>query len=337
MQGGAQLWWAPPWLILQPMMAYTIRRILWIIPVLWVIATITFFIMQAVPGGPFESEKSRPPALQKAIEEKYGLDDPLYVQYGNYLWNAVQLDFGISITRQDEPVTDTIRRSGFISMQIAVFALIVATLVGLPLGILSALQHNGPLDYLGVLFATIGASVPHFVLGVFLSIGFAVNLGWFDLLGWGGPAQARDLFNPSAYDWRNMVLPLISLSMLPAAYIARVTRASMLEVLNQDYVRTARAKGLSEYRVVVRHSVRNAFIPVLTVIGPLAALLLSGSFIIETMFNIPGIGRESINAVLRRDYGLIMGTALFYGLVVALANLVIDLLYAVVDPRIRYQ
>jgi oligopeptide transport system permease protein len=209
--------------------------------------------------------------------------------------------------------------------------------VGVVLGTVSALQHNGPFDYLGVLFATVGASVPHFVLGAFLSILFAVNLGWFDLLGWGGPKGARDLLDPSAYDWRRMVLPVISISMLPAAYIARITRASMLEVLNQDYIRTARAKGLPQFRVVMRHSIKNALIPVLTVIGPIAAIFVSGSFIIETMFSINGIGRESINAVRQRDYGLIMGTTLFYALIVTVSSLVVDLLYAVVDPRIRYR
>jgi oligopeptide transport system permease protein len=166
---------------------------------------------------------------------------------------------------------------------------------------------------------------------------FSVNLGWFDQFGWGGPEQARDLLNPSAYDWNNMVLPVIALAALPAAYIARVTRASVLEVLNQDYIRTARAKGLREFRVVARHTIKNALIPVLTVIGPIAALLLSGSFIIESMFNINGIGREFIVSVQRRDYGLIMGTIILYAFTVAVINLIVDLMYAVVDPRIRYR
>jgi oligopeptide transport system permease protein len=319
------------------MAAYTIRRVLWIIPVLWVIATVTFFIMQAVPGGPFESEKTRPPELQRALDDKYGLDDPIWQQYGRYMWKLGQFDLGIGTARLGEPVTKTIQRSGFVSLQIALLGLLLATSVGLVLGTISALQHNGPLDYLGVLFATVGASVPHFVLGAFLSIVFAINLEWFDLVGWGGPKSPRDVFDPSAYDWRTMVLPVLALSMLPAAYVARVTRASMLEVLNQDYIRTARAKGLREYRVVMRHAVKNALIPVLTIIGPIAALLVSGSFIIETMFGINGIGRESIKAVLQRDYGLIMGTTLFFALVVALSNLIVDLLYAAVDPRIRYR
>jgi oligopeptide transport system permease protein len=317
------------------MLGYTLRRILWIIPVLWVIATITFFLMHAVPGGPFTREKERPPALERAIQAEYGLDKPLYEQYGNYLWNVARGDLGISF-QDRRPVMDTIRTSGFISIQIATLSLIFALVIGLTLGTLSALKHNGPLDYLGVIFATIGASVPHFVLGAFLSILFAVNLGWFELLGWGGPQAARDLLNPSAYEYKKMLLPVIALSTLPAAYIARVTRASLLEVLHQDYIRTARAKGLRESRVILAHTLKNAMIPVLTVVGPIAAILVSGSFIIETMFNINGIGKESIEAVRQRDYGLIMGTTLLFTLIVSVSNLVVDLLYAAVDPRIRY-
>jgi oligopeptide transport system permease protein len=319
------------------MAAYTIRRVLWIVPVLWVIATITFFMMKAIPGGPFVYDKTRPAAQEAAINAKYGLDQPVYQQYGNYLWNLLHLDFGISFRSGNRPVSEIILDSGFTSLQIAVLCLVVAVTIGLVFGTISALNHNGPLDYAGVMFATIGASVPHFVLAAFLSIIFAVNLGWLKIVGWGGPENASDLFNPDAYDWRKMVLPVIALSMLPAAYIARVTRASVLEVLNQDYIRTARAKGLAEPRVVVRHALKNALIPVLTVIGPIAALLLSGSFIIETMFGIDGLGRQSINSLQNRDYGVIMGTTLVYALIVSLATLVVDLLYAVVDPRIRYR
>lgn len=318
------------------MLAYTIRRVLWIIPVLWVIATITFFMMHAVPGGPFTRDKERPPALEAAVQREYGLDQPIYEQYARYIGDLVRGDLGISFHNR-QPVTDTILDRAFTSLQIAVLTLIVAVTVGMVLGVLSALNHNGAGDYIGVFLATAGASVPHFIVAIFLVIIFSVNLGWFDQLGWGGPGTAGDLFNPSAYEPRKMVMPVLALSTLPAAYIARVTRASMLEVLNQDYIRTARAKGLSETRIVLRHTLKNAMIPVLTVIGPIAALLASGSFIIESMFNIGGIGREAILAAQRRDYGLIMGTALFYALIVSVANLVVDLLYAVVDPRIRYR
>jgi oligopeptide transport system permease protein len=164
-----------------------------------------------------------------------------------------------------------------------------------------------------------------------------VNLHWFKLLGWGGPITASEMFDASAYDWRKVVIPVVAISTLSAAYIARVTRASVLEVLNQDYIRTARAKGLREQRVVLQHAMKNALVPVLTIMGPIFATLISGSFIIETMFSIPGLGRESINAIVRRDYGMIMGTTLFFALIVVLANLVVDLLYAAVDPRIRYR
>jgi len=318
------------------MLGYTIRRVLWIVPVLWVIATITFFLMWAVPGGPFTHEKERPPGLEKALQEKYGLDDPVWEQYARYLGNLLQGDLGISF-QGDDPVSEIIRRSGFISAQIAFLCLLTAVVIGISLGTMSALNHNGVLDYVGVTFATVGASVPNFVLAAFLVIVFAVNLNWFAASGWGGPATFSELFDLSVYDWRKMVLPVVSLSVLPTAYIARVTRASVLEVLNQDYIRTARAKGLQERNVVLRHTLKNSMIPVLTVIGPIAALLISGSFIIETMFAINGLGRESIGAVQRRDYGLIMGTTLFFALVVAFANLVVDLLYAAVDPRIRYR
>jgi oligopeptide transport system permease protein len=249
--------------------------------------------------------------------------------------NLAQGDLGVSF-KTDRSVAQTIRDKGFVSMQIAVLSLVVAVAIGVTFGTFAALNHNGPADYAGVGFATFGASVPHFILAALLVIVFAVNLGWFDTLGWGGPSKVSEIFDASAYDWRKLVLPVVALAMLPAAYIARVTRASVLEVMNQDYIRTARAKGLREYRVVVGHTIKNALIPVLTVIGPLGAVLLSGSFIIESMFGIPGIGKESITAVQARDYGLIMGTTLYFALIVVIVNLVVDLLYAVVDPRIRY-
>ncbi len=318
------------------MAGYTIRRILWVIPVLWAVATITFFLMHAVPGGPFTEDKARPAAAEAAIEERYHLNEPLWKQYGLYLWDASHGDLGVSF-QNDRDVSQIIRDTFFVTAQLGLFALVLAVIVGLTLGTLSALNHNGPLDYLGVGFATIGASVPHFILGSFLVAFFAVGLGWFGTIGWGGPHSVSSAFNPSNYHLKNMVLPVVAIAALPASYIARVTRASILEVLNQDYIRTARAKGLGEYTVVLRHTIKNAMIPVLTVIGPLAAILVSGSFIIETMFAIPGFGRESITAVVRRDYAVIMGATLFYTLIVTIANLFVDLAYAAVDPRIRYR
>jgi oligopeptide transport system permease protein len=304
------------------MFGYILRRLLWMIPVLFFIATITFFLMHRVPGGPFTAEKSRPPAVERALQRKYGLDKPLWVQYRTYMWNLLHGDLGISTRQSDRPVTQIISRGIRVTAQLGLLGLVVSVTIGLVLGTLAALNRNGPLDYLSVFFATAGASMPNFVLAVFLIIIFAVNLHWFDIIGWGEP--------------RKMVLPVISLSALPAAYLARITRASMLEVMSQDYVRTGRAKGLRERTVVIRHILKNGMIPVLTLIGPISANLITGSFITESIYSIPGIGRAFVVSVFDRDYGLIMGTTLFYAFVVVLANLVVDILYAVVDPRIKY-
>jgi oligopeptide transport system permease protein len=306
------------------MTGYLIRRVLWMIPLLWAIATITFFLMHAVPGGPFDSEKPAPASVQRALDARYNLDKPIWEQYGLYLWDLLQLDFGLSF-RGDKDVYEVLRDGFFVTAQLGVIAFAAAVVVGMTLGIIAALNQNGLMDYLGVLFATIGAALPSFVLGVFLTIIFSVKFGWFDVLGW------------EFGNYRKMVLPVVSLSVLPSAYIARVTRASVLEVLGQDYVRTARAKGLTEQVVILRHTVRNALIPILTVLGPLFAILITGSFIIENLYAIPGIGRQFVGSVLARDYAVIMGTTLFYAGIVAFANLAVDLAYAVVDPRIRYR
>jgi oligopeptide transport system permease protein len=318
------------------MAAYTVRRVLWIVPVLWAVATLTFFLMHAVPGGPFTQDKAVPPSVNAALNRRYHLDKPLYEQYALYLWDASHGDLGLSF-QGDRDVSTLIKDGFFVTAQLGVMGFVVAIVVGIVLGTLSALNQNGPLDYLGVLFATIGASVPNFIMAAFLAIFFAVDLHWLKLLGWGGPITWHHIFESSSWDWRKLVIPVVAVSVLPAAYIARVTRASVLEVLHQDYIRTARAKGLRENRVVLRHTIKNALIPILTLIGPIFAALVTGSFIIETMFNIPGIGRAFVTAVVRRDYAMIMGSTLFYTLIVTVANLAVDLSYAVVDPRIRYR
>jgi len=317
------------------MTGYIVRRILWIIPVLWAVVTITFFLMHAVPGGPFTQDQPLPEGVLDALNRRYNLDEPLWKQYLLYLWNILHGDLGLSF-RGDRDVSELIGQGFFVTAQLGLLAFFFAAIVGMALGVISALNHNGPADYAGVFFATAGGSVPSFVLATFLIIIFAINLRWFDILGWGGPIEWGDTFKASAWDLNKMVLPVISLGVLPAAYIARVTRASMLEVLNQDYVRTARAKGLRERMVVLRHAIKNAMIPVLTLMGPIFATLVTGSFIIENIFAIPGVGRAFVDAVLRRDYAMIMGSTLFFAAVVAVANLIVDLLYAVVDPRIRY-
>lgn len=318
------------------MLAYTLRRILIAVPVLWAVATITFFLMHAVPGSPVQDEKSRPPALQEALERRYNLDKPVWEQYTLYLGNLMRGDLGISFDG-DRDVAPLAARAFFITAQVGILAFVFSVVVGMTLGIIAALNHNGPGDYIGVFFATVGASAPSFIMGSLLILATLKFDLPFKLAGWGGPQQASDIFNFSEYDWHKMVLPVIAISMLSTSYIARVTRASLLEVLNQDFVRTARAKGLREYTVILRHAIKNAMIPVLTVLGPTLAFLLSGSFIIETMFTINGLGKMTIEAVAERDYGLIMGTTLIYALVIVTLNLVVDLAYAAVDPRIRYR
>jgi oligopeptide transport system permease protein len=337
------------------MAGYVIRRILWMIPLLWAIATITFVLMHSVPGGPFASEKPVPPSVEAALNARYNLDKPIFPisfdgtppfveftaesQYTLYFWDLAHFDLGISF-QGDREVTELLGTGLPVSAQLGAFAFVYAVTLGMTLGIVAALNQNKVGDYLGVFFATIGTAMPNFIIATFLVTIFSVQLGWLSVLGWGG-AHAwpwePPFWDPDNWHPRQMVLPVVSLGTLSAAYIARITRASVLEVLNQDYIRTARAKGLREQVVVFRHTIKNAMVPILTVLGPILATLVTGSFIVETIFAINGVGRHFVQAVFRRDYGLIMGVTLFYALVVAIANLAVDLLYATVDPRIRYQ
>ena len=333
------------------MIAYVIRRLLWMIPVLFFIAVVTFALMHAVPGGPWDRQKRLPPQAMANVEAKYGLDKPVFApswhvwepdfwrelpdsQFANYVTDALRGDLGVSYRQINRPVADILLDGIRISATLGLMALVLSTAVGMAFGILSALRHNSWLDYACVAFATFGASVPNFVLGLLLMVLFSVQLHWLPSYGWSDPTSFFFLSIPS--NWKQVVMPVIALSVFPAAYIARVARASVLEVLEQDYVRTARAKGLAEQVVVMRHMVRNALIPVLTILGPVAAFLVTGSFIIEYLFAIPGIGRQFVTSISARDYGVIMGTTLFYAVVVAAANLIVDLMYAIVDPRIRY-
>ncbi len=322
------------------MTAYVIRRILWMIPLMWAVITITFILMHNVEGGPFSRERSLPPETIANLNRKYHLDKPVISvdvwdsQYGQYLINLAQGDLGVSF-QSDQQVSKLLKEGFGVSAQLGLLAFIFAVVVGMSLGIMSALNHNGPLDYIGVFFSTVGAAMPNFIMAAFLIIIFTVQLGWFDVLGWGGPSWSR-IYDPSAWDFKKVLLPVAALGVLPAAYFARITRASMLEVLGQDYIRTARSKGLSEWSVIIRHAIKNAMIPILTVMGPYFAFLITGSFIVETIFSIPGVGRRFVTAVLNRDYGMIMGTVIFFSFVIAVINLIVDLLYAVVDPRIRY-
>lgn len=302
---------------------YIIRRILWMALVLFAVAFITFSLMHLVPGGPWDKEKALAPQVVENLNKKYGLDKPFIVQFGNYLWNAVRGDLGVSYTYQDRNVTDIIMQGFPITATLGIISFFMAILIGIPLGVSAALKQNSVIDYFSVVFATIFASIPGFVLGLLLMIIFSVWLHWLPTGGWGSIQQ--------------MLMPAFALAALPAAYIARISRASMLDVVRQDYIRTARSKGLAERIVLTRHTMRNAMIPVITVAGPELAALVTGSFIIESVFSIPGIGRLFVQGVFQRDYGLIMGTVLFYAFMVAVVNLIVDILYAVIDPRIRYE
>lgn len=304
------------------MVAYAVRRVLFIFPLLLAVATVTFFLMHSVEGGPFDSDRPISEATRARLNEKYDLDGSLTSQYGNFLANAVQLDLGISFSN-DRPVTDIIKERFPVSLQLGLSAFFFAVTLGLVLGTISAINQNGFGDYVGVFVATAGAALPSFILAPLLVIAFSLKLDWFDVLGW-------ELWN-----FKKMVLPTIALGMLPGAFIARIARASMLDILRQDYIRTARAKGLAEMGIIVRHAVKNAMIPVLTVLGPIFAGLITGSFIVENAFAIPGLGRSFVESVQIRDYGVIMGVTLFFAAIIALMNLIVDLLYAVADPRIR--
>jgi len=304
------------------MTSYLIRRLLWLVPVLLFVAAITFVLMHSVPGGPWDRDKPLPPAAVEQLNRKYGLDQPLWEQFGRYLLGLLQGDLGVSYRQSDRPVAEVISGGIKVSATLGGLAMLVSAAVGVPLGVVAALRRNRALDYLSVSLATLGASTPNFVLGIVLIVIFASTFHLLPTIGWGS--------------WKQAIMPVLALSALPTAFLARITRASTLEVLQQDYVRTAWAKGLSVRAVVLRHVARNALIPVLTLAGPLAAALVTGSFIIESQFAIPGVGRAFVTAIFGRDYGVIMGVTLFYALVVATANLAVDLAYAAADPRIRY-
>ncbi len=310
------------------MISYFIRRLLWLVPVLFTVALITFVLMHTAPGGPWDTNplaKRVDPRTEEILNRRYGLDKPLWQQFTNYVWNAVQGKLGPSYRLRGRDVEDVIIERFPTTAKLGLISLALALIVGLPLGIISALKQNSVVDYLSLFFATIGTAVPNFVLGIFLIIIFATGLRWV-------PVIANDWST-----WRPWALPSIVLAAGTAAYLTRLTRASMLEVMNQDYIRTARAKGLAEIFVVLRHMVRNALIPVVTILGPALANLVTGSFIIEYLFSVPGMGRLYVTGVNQRDYSMIMGNTLFYAVIVALANLGVDITYAFLDPRIRLE
>jgi oligopeptide transport system permease protein len=304
------------------MTAYIIRRVLWLIPVLFIVSVITFSLMHAAPGGPWQREKPLPAAMVNLLNEKYGLNDPIPVQYVRWAGGLITGDLGPSYKYRGRDVNDMVADGWAITFQLGVMAFILAVLVGIPLGVIAALRQNGLPDYLSTAVSVIGIATPSFVLAYLLVLVFASGLHWFPTGGWKGP--------------NTWIMPTVALAAFPIASIARYTRASMLEVTRRDYVRTAQSKGLKERTIVVIHMIRNALIPVVTILGPIFAALVTGSFIIETIFFIPGIGSFYIDAIGQRDYGVLMAMTMLYAGVVAVMNLVVDVAYAWIDPRIRY-
>ena len=289
--------------------------------ILLLITCLTFLLMNMVPGGPFLSEKSPSPEVLAAMEEKYGLDKPLSEQLVNYLKGICHGDFGVSFKMQkNRPVVDIIKEMFPISAKVGVIALILAVSVGVPMGCIAAYNRGNKIDSVLRVITTLGISVPGFVVATLLLILFGVKLSWLPTMG---------LKTPASY-----IMPCFALSFYSMCYIGRLSRSSMLDVINQDYIRTARAKGVSTFKIVFKHSLRNAFIPVLTYLGPLTAGILTGGFVVETVFSIPGLGRYLVQSVLNKDYPIIMATTIFLAALVILMNLVVDILYKVVDPRI---
>ena len=302
--------------------SYILRRVLWLIPVIFVVSALTFALMHAVPGGPWSTDKAVSAGVQAKVNAQYGLDKPIPVQYVDWVVKFAQGDFGPSFRYADRSVGKIIGDGLPKSIWLGILAFIVAVALGIPLGIYAALGHNKAPDYIATGVSIIGIATPSFVLAILLVVIFSVILKWFPSSGWKGPET-----------W---VLPVIALAGYQVAVIARYTRASMLEVTRKDYIRTAHSKGIMGRTIVRRHMIRNALIPVVTILGPIFAFLVTGSFIIETFFGIPGVGRYYVQGIAGRDYGLIMAMTVLFALAVAVLNVVVDVLYAFIDPRIRY-
>jgi ABC-type dipeptide/oligopeptide/nickel transport system permease component len=310
------------------MVAYLIRRIIGLVIVFLIVSILAFLLMHSVPGGPFDEEKSPlPPAGKANILRKYGLDKPLYEQYLRYMGSALQGDFGISFQSPTESVVQLISRTWPTSMQLGGLAILVAFSSGLTFGIISAVRQNTWVDYVVTFVSTLGITVPSFVIALWLLLVFSVQLHWLPTGGW--PS--------STGDWPTAILPVITLALGPSALVARYTRASLVEVIRADYIRTAQAKGLSEQRVVLGHALKNALIPLITILAPQIPNLVTGTIFVEVIFRVPGLGKFFVSSIYLRDYPMIMATMLLVAVLWSITYLLSDILYTVVDPRIRLQ
>lgn len=303
------------------MLKYIIKRLVFGIVTIFIVSTLTFFLMQQVPGGPFAADKSISKAAQKALEVKYGLDKPITVQYINYIKSAVRGDFGISIKQRGRDVAQIISTKFPVSARVGGIAIILSLLLGVPLGSIAALNRGKVPDRLIIMFATLGIAVPSFVVCTILMYILGVNLGLLPTYG--------------LTSWKHFIMPVMALSFYPTAYIARQMRSSMLDVLGQDYMRTAKAKGLSSNVILFKHALRNAILPIVTYMGPLVAYTLVGSFVVEKIFTIPGLGGEFVSSVINQDYTVIMGTTIFLATLVIVMNVLVDIAYTLIDPRIK--
>lgn len=302
-------------------MGYIIKRIFNAFIVLWIVITITFFLMHAIPGGPFTAEKSLPPYVLHSIEERYKLNDPLYKQYGDYLCNLVQGDLGPSFKYPGRSVNDIIKDGFSVSFKLGIEAILIAIIIGIPAGILAGVKKDKWQDRAVNFFTTLGVAVPSFVVAALLIYVLSTKLHLLPAAMWNG--------------WRYEIMPALALSGMPMSFIARLTRSSMLDILSQDYIKTARAKGLSWSKVLIKHALPNSLIPVVTYLGPMTASILTGSFVIETIFAIPGLGQYFVTSIYNRDYTVILGVTIFYSVIVIVLNMVVDLLYPLLDPRIK--
>jgi len=303
------------------MLTFLIRRLLVAVPTLFLVVTVAFFMMRAAPGSPFQGDRRLTPEIEAAINAKYGLDRPLPVQYANYVGDLLQGDLGPSMKYRDKTVADIIGEGFPKSATIGLSAIMGAAVIGVGLGVAAALRQNRAADYLATSIAILGVCIPTFVTAPLLVLLFASKLGWLPTAGWGGV--------------RNLILPVVVLALPQIAIISRLTRAGMIEVLRSNFVRTARAKGLSERRIVLHHALRGAILPLVSYLGPAAAGLITGSLVVEQIFNLPGLGKYFVISALQRDYTVVMGVVILYAGLILLLNLLADLLYAALDPRVK--
>ena len=305
------------------MVRHSLPRLLGLIPTLLMLITVAFFLIRVAPGGPFDAEKTLPPEIEANLNAKYHLDEPLVQQYFRYLGQVVVLDLGPSFQYKDWTVNELIAQGFPVSLTVGLAAMVLAFILGTVLGVAAALRQNSGIDYSLMGFAMLGISIPNFVIAPILILLLAVYAGWLPAGGW---------------DWSisSMVLPVVTLSLPAIAYIARLTRGSMIEVLHSNFIRTARAKGLPERTVILRHALRPALLPVISFLGPATAAMISGSVVIERIFSIPGLGSYFVQGALNRDYTLVMGVVIFYGVLIIVLNFLVDLVYAWLNPKIRY-